>query len=531
MRTLKRTMAIATVSIFLLLGSRSFALDANVIQYVQLPKWCAMGDGSVCKTYELPNLKSKRQILILPAGYTIEDYEIFREDFDSLVTQLSDRGDDTFTTTHKQNFLYYAAWLPNGELGSTTANFKAHVSNHPVRDKFLALKQEDVVAAVAKLKNTDGISPWGVIVLFNTTEDGTTANAIPPIYVKGGFGIAKMTRADLDGPYVGIHELAHATLNFLDEYVEYGFENMNINSLDKLTPIALLDDTWGSLGDALQNLLGIYNFKISEVLAANGNDNIDVTRYPSRVATGNYRQNNYEYEGGMLFGRGTWHDRGNNLMNSNHVKRGADDGFDYAHSASQTEVVRNALENPSKAPRPNDRIRNAGPMGFFGITFGSNTQALIFDADKHHAFHPTKSYDIQISWLERTAKVCWKWGVPYPCVELKQRSVQKNVLADKRYLELDNSKLGGLASLLQNILCSTGIASIGTGSGGTVDLCGMSVQEMTSDLLPSTKFLMPYQEVNIPTGQKFTSYFWRFRTQNGSFTSGWTGWNEIRKAF
>jgi len=53
-----------------------------------------------------------------------------------------------------------------------------------------------------------------------------------------------MTRADLETPYVGIHELAHATLNFLDEYIEYGFEDMNIRSLDALTPLALLDDSW-----------------------------------------------------------------------------------------------------------------------------------------------------------------------------------------------------------------------------------------------------------------------------------------------
>jgi len=283
----------------------------------------------------------------------------------------------------------------------------------------------------------------------------------------------------------------------------------------------------GSLGDALLNLIGTYNIKLSEVLAANGNDNIDVTKYPSRVATPNYTQNNYEYEGGMFFGRGTWHDRGNNIMNSDHIKRGADDGFDYAHSGSQMEVVKNALDQTKTAARPNDRIRNAGPMGIFDLTFGSGAKVILFDADKHHVFHPTASYDVQVTWTDRSWAVCWKWGVPYPCVELKQKTVQKNVRPNKRYIDLETSKLGWLAGLLQNVMCSTGIASM---VSGDANLCEMSVDEMTSNLLPSIKFLMPYQEVNVPADQMITSYYWRFRTHNASFTSGWTGWSEFHRA-
>jgi len=115
----------------------------------------------------------------------------FRRDFDKLVDLLSLGGGNTFTTMYRQKILYYAAWLPAGELGTPLPTSAPAYQSIRFRDKFLSLKQDQVISMVKNLKKRDGISPWGVIVLFNTTEGGTTANAIPPIYIDEGFGIAR----------------------------------------------------------------------------------------------------------------------------------------------------------------------------------------------------------------------------------------------------------------------------------------------------------------------------------------------------
>lgn len=318
--------------------------------------------------------------------------------------------------------------------------------------------------------------------------------------------------------------------NFCIGYLKYGFDEFNINTFNILTPLALLNSSWGSWVNALENIFGIYNIKISEIVAANGNDNLDVTKYPSRVSTAGYTTNPYEYEGGMFFGRGTWHDSGKNIMNSNYLRRGPDDGFAYAHSGSQKEVVNEALVDTSKALRPNDRVRNAGPLRSWVFSWGPTVRALMFDSDKGHVFHPTKSYDVQVSWDERTWKVC-RWGfVPYPCYTSERRTVQKNITPEVRYLDLKTSKLYSLASFVQGVLCSVGVTQLGSGYGA-VDLCGLSVEEMSNSLLPAIKFVMPYQEVSIPTDQWMTTYQWRFRTNNATFTSGWTGWASFLRVF
>ena len=495
-------------------------------------RWCVSGDGATCTLSASWDFGDFRQILVLPAGYRAEDEGLFREDFDTLVERMSNEGRETFTSVHRDLFLYVGAWIPGASLASGEANFGARIAKHPLRGKALSIASAEVFGAVEDLQAENAaVEPFGVVILFNTNEEDITENAISPGYTEKGYGIANVTRASLGDAYVGIHELAHAALNFQDEYVENGFAEMNIRSLDVLTPFVLFDGSWGSWVDAVQNLTGVFSVAVSEVLAAGGNDNIDVTKYPSRVATSGVAGNAYEYEGGMFFGRGTWHDRGDNIMNSDVVMRSADDGFAFAHSASQRGVVQQAMEKPAVAARPNDRIRNAGPLKPWGVSWGSSVRALMFDADKHHAFHPTVAYDVQVSWDERTWDVCYQWGfIPYPCYEEERRTVQKKVAPGKRYLNLKTSKLKGLASLVQRTLCSVGITEIGSG-GASVDLCSMSVDEMMSTTLPAIRFPMPYQDVSIPTDQKMTKYKWRFRTTNGTFASGWTGWASFYKVF
>src|SRR5262249_59497319 len=113
--------------------------------------------------------------------------------------------------------------------------------------------------------------------------ESVTANWAPPPLPVRSFGIAKMTRKDLDSPYIATHELAHASLNFLDEYVESGMEELNIHSVDPFTPLAQFDGSWSGAISAIQTLIGYYDIKISDILAANGNVNIATTSTPCTV--------------------------------------------------------------------------------------------------------------------------------------------------------------------------------------------------------------------------------------------------------
>lgn len=484
--------------------------------------WCIRGDGLACSDAELSDPVRYRQIAVLPTGYSAEAYETFRADFDRLVRVMSDGGGQTYTATYPRKILYQAFWMPGGPIDSDTAVFHAKIAKHPTRGKALALKQNEVTDKISGLKaSAPKLKPWGVLVLYNTMEEGITANASPPVYLDTGYGIARITKADLEDGYTGIHELAHAALNFLDEYVENGFGGMSISSFDMLTPFIFLDGTFAGLTRAAANAAGLYNYLASEIVAANGNDNIDVTPYVSRVGTPGYPVNNYEDEGGMFFGKGTWHDSGENIMESRYY---------YTHSFSQQEVIRQVFTNPGVAPRPNDRIRNAGPLKNWLPMFGGNITALIFDADKYHQFHPTTSYEVQVGWNERVWKVCkWKW-VSYPCMSEKFRTVAKTLTPQEKTVSLGSSSLYKFAALIQKVVCSTNFSAVRLGSY-TVDPCTMTLAELTTSFLPSLKIRIPYQEVPIPTSQGFTTYYWRFRTSNGTYQSGFTGWMAFYKAF
>lgn len=491
--------------------------------------WCSKGDGTACSSSELSNPDSFRQIVVMPAGFDDGDRDRFQADFNALIQRNKNSGGSPFTITHGQDILYIGKWIAGGELSSSDTNFGAAILEHPVRGTALSLKRDDVIDAIERFQAADhNLSPLGVVVIFNSDDDDVTANAIPPTFTEKEYGIAKITRGHLRTSYAGMHEIAHATLNFLDEYIEGGFEDMNIRSLDALTPLAQLDGSWGGWVRSIENALGMYNFSISEVLAANGSDNIDLRKNTSLVTTSGYSPNPYEYEGGMFFGRGTYHDRGSNIMNSDRVKRGSDDGFAYAHSSSQRGVIDQAFGDIDSAARPNDRIRNAGPLKNWNLSFGSTTKVMLFDADKNHRFHPTDHYDVQVSWDERVWRTCSKWGIPYPCYRTERKTAERITYPSDRHIDLKTSALNGLANLVQNVSCSIGIDEIGP-EGERIDICSMSVAEMSDAFLPALKFPLPYQEVSVPASQRLTTYRWRFRTNNGTWTSGWTGWAEFKR--
>lgn len=490
---------------------RSAAAD----EYPAAASWCLKGDFTECSSTDLSDPNHKRQVIVFPAGYTANDYQLFRENFEDLLTQNSDTRQTPFSEVHKDKILYRGFWLPDGGMDSGDTTFDAAVIDHPIRGLGLTLEQSQVINKVTQLKARDSkLKPLAVIVIFNTVEGDITANASPPNFIDQEFGIAKITRGNLSGSYTGMHELAHAMLGFLDEYVESGFENTDITTYDIWTPFVTADASWVGV----ESWFGVYSLRISDILADNGNDNISTSKIPSRVLPS--EKNEYEHQGGMFFGKGTWHDSGNNLMDSSRS---------FAHSYSQSEVIKQAFIEPSKAGRPNDRIRNAGPAAWFP-KFGGNVKAMIFDADKNHRFHPTTSYDIQLIWTERfwsdhrENDRCTNYLVGYLC--LKDRKFEKTVVPIKRYVELDGSKLFGVAKLMQDVICGLGVSSL-----GTIDVCSMSVEDASISFLPTLKFIVPYQDVGIPADQRLTSYKWRFRTKNGTYTSGWTGWADFTRVF
>ena len=97
----------------------------------------------------------------------------------------------------------------------------------------------------------------------------------------------------------------------------------------------------------------------------------------------------------------------------------------------------------------------------------------------------------------------------------------------EQVLELKTSKLYGLASTMQDVVCHLGLGDL----GGEIDLCTLTVEQMADAFLPTLKFYMPYQPVDVPTPQAFTTYYWRFRTDNGAYQSGWTGWSSFYRPF
>lgn len=516
--------AIAVVAAVLFQGSASASVPIW---------WCMTGDGRICLESELADPVRFRQIVVFPSGFRTGEESAFRDSYEQLLESVTRLPADVYSSSYRSQLLYIGVWLPGAALGKPGALFSGAILKHPTRGKALALRLQAVQGKVEELRKDSipQLRPWSVLILFNTLESEITANAAPPSFLGTEYGIAKVTRLDIRAHYAPMHELAHSGLNYLDEYVEPGFEKMNINSLDYLTPLGIAGQDWGSLGTVLGSFLGGYDYRLSEVLAANGNDNIDTSRYPSRVATAGYAPNEYEKEGGMLFGIGTHHDQGRNVMGDGSRVMPSDDGFGFGHSASQREIIEQAFVNAGEARRPNDRLRNSGPLKAWSAVFGSNTQLLFFDADKNHHFHSTRFYEVQVGWYERNWKVCWKWKfLPYPCSTEKWLTVQKSVRPTRRTILLKSSFLYGLAGVIQNLACDLGIKQI-RGGGSSFDLCSLTLDQMTGAFVPSMEFAVPYQNVEVPASQWFTKYHWRFRTDNGSFKSGYTGWSSFFRVF
>ena len=505
------------------------AIDLSWWIYLIQPTWkCRRWDLTACTNSDLAN-PAYRQLLIMPSGYTESDRAAFWTDFDTLITRMSNAG-TVWTTTKRDRILYVGYFTGGGALGTPTAAFGGAVLAHPIRDFALTLSLEAVQAKVAEVKATtiSNLKPMAVQVILNNFQDNITANAAPPSFLGGSYGIAKMNRHDLGSGYIGTHELAHAGLNFVDEYVEGGFENLNVRSIDAATPLVLFDGSWSGFITAINDLFGIYDYNLSEILANNGNHNVATLSVPSTVYSPISAPQQYPYEGGMFFGRGTFHAAGKNLMNSDSHNPGPQNGFAYAHSGAQIGLINTAFGD---APyRANDRLRTAGPTDGWWGELGGTTTVMMFDGDKRNHFHKTLSYQVQVGWWERVWFTSW-WGpFPYPDYRDEWRTAQKTVYPRERRIQLQATSLYGLANLTQSVLCGVGVTEVPKPDGGVFKLCEQPLSSIASAFLPTFVFRTPYEETTVPASQWWTTYWWRFAAQNGHTTSGWTGWSSFYRS-
>ncbi|MDB4970693.1 MAG: hypothetical protein JWN44_6382 [Myxococcales bacterium] len=494
---------------------------------------CRHASGAGCSSAELANPWFK-QVFITSSGFVEAERDDFWTEFDRIIGFMTGNGaGNSWSAQQRERLLFVGYFVPGGALGAADAAFGGKVAAHPIRGFATSLSQTAVYDKIAQIRAAEisNLRPFTAGVLFNSFQTPVTANAAPPSFVQRAFGVAKFTRQDLNerGTYITTHELAHAGLNFLDEYVEKGFADLNIRQLDAITPLALFDWSWGGFVHAISDLLGVYDYNVSEILAANGNDNVTLTRWPATVYTPGYGVEDYVYEGGMFFGRGTWHTAGDNLMNSNYVVRGPGDGQALSHSGSQQRVINTAFGGG--AGRPNDRLRNAGPKSGWPAVFGSSTHVMLYDGDKNHHFQPTQSYTVQVGWYERNWHTCWAVFVPYPCYDDIWRTAQTNVAPTARALDLKMSSLYGLANLTQGAMCAAGISEVPKPDGsGSFRLCDQDLNSVADNFLPTVKFSVPYQDVEVPASQWLTTYWWRFSTYNGVVNSGWTGWSSFYRS-
>jgi len=195
-------------------------------------------------------------VIILPSGFAEADRATFWSEFDKtvgLITGPATAG-SSWSVQRAGQIIFIGYFVAGGPLGAG-ATFGGMVATHPVRGYALSLSQSAVYSQIDSIRywTLPQLRPMSAGVIFNTLQTPVTANASPPSLVNKPFGIAKFTRQDLieRGAYVPAHELAHAGLNYLDEYVEQGFAELSIKQIDVATPLSLFDWTWGGFVNAI----------------------------------------------------------------------------------------------------------------------------------------------------------------------------------------------------------------------------------------------------------------------------------------
>ena len=455
---------------------------------------------------ELADPNRFRQIYVAPAGYQTAELDRFMSDVDRTITKMGNvdaKPHVTFSSKYKDRIVYIVHWLPGAALDATgRSTFGAKLFNHPTRGgKGVAMNQELLFRELDSFKaaKLSTFAPLSALIIYNTDED-VTANASTPTFLipdqrshtVRNYGVARITRFDIDSK-VPMHEVAHASFNWLDEYFESSLAQFNITILDPLSPLVQLDSSWSGGLSTLSRLIGTYDLRISEILADNGADNI-ATRNPANTVGFPYQ--NYGFQGGMFFGLGVYRESNHSVMQD----------YSAVHPSSHQQVLKQAFEGAA-AGRANDRLRNCGPLTDWAL--GSTVQLMLHDADKHHRWHPTQKYEVQVGWYEKEWKTC---PVPnstftYPCYVDTWKSFTKQVNPGVRLVDLGKIVGNPTVSLVLGML---GVDTITTA-------------------LPTLKWVVPYQEVDVTAPNMFQSYWWRFRANNGTKWSEWTGYSTFRR--
>ncbi len=455
-------------------------------------------------------------ILVLPTGFSSDQYDEFRFAFDQLVATFSSVPSEAlYSNRFKNQIIFSAYWQP-------TADYQAKVLSDGSSRRFLSLKPDAVKNSVQKFFEDPGFQkhPSSVVVLFNDNTELVTANTVNGRDLSAYYGITKLNLKHIESAYVTTHEIAHSLLNWADEYVEHGFEDLSINSTEVFTPFLKLGDEWDTELRNHSDLLGAYDIRLSEILADNGADNLSTTQHPGRVGQLEHRVSvDMTTEGGLYFSKGVYRSPQNNLM-------AAAPGFAFAHSESQEQTLQAAFNFlPSRA---NDRIRVAGPVSDTERPVGHFAKLLLFDADKYNRFHPTQSYTIEMGWYERQYKTCWNGPIPYPCYDDVWTTKQKVVSPSARTvsLNLGIAADGGPGLFLLSALCEGGIQN-------EIDPCEIFLNSSkyngNSQGL-TVHFKVPYQEVSVELPNMMTQYWWKFRTDNGTYSSNYTAWASVYRA-
>jgi hypothetical protein len=497
----------------------------------------AEGEVVPARGNDLRSSGSMRHVLVVPTGYTADDYQKFIDGFNKMVSDMGNLPEQVFTSKYRDRIVYIAHWLPGGTIDSGDANFSPTLYEHPVRGgRGISMNNRELIEAVDNFKaeHLSTSDPIGVMVVFNIDDDDVTANAVCPTFLGKPYGIARITHEDIIddfgfatltwGHYVPMHELGHGAINWLDEYIEDMLDGWDINTTDPLTGLLLPDGTWQGWNDAWETAISNYTIRTSEVLADNGSDNISLRRTTSRVDSPDFDALVYESSGGMFFPIGTRHDEGNNVMNDSLLPDGETpkaDGnrFAWDHSPQQDRLLDFVFGVTSEAPRPNDRIRCAGPMHNWLPQWGDQVRLLIFDADKNHRWHKTTKYEVEIGWWE------WDWGRG----DWAWRTMTRNVTPSARDVDLSQAIAGDGLGVLRDVLVANGVSDIPTGENASFNLAALSVEELVTTSLPAVKWPTPYQDVRVTLPIPAYQYYWRFRTYNGHHWSGFTGWSGFFK--
>lgn len=469
----------------------------------QAPAWkCLTADGTTCAAGDLVN-PDFRQILVLSGAYGDASAGRFWEDLEILVHRLSSAAAGNAWSVQKRDRLLYVGLFVAGGALNADETLGVRILEDPAGEPTLAVDTDLLHQLVDRQRaQMPWLQPLAAAVLVQS-DAGPTPNASPPSFLGRPYGIALFTsadiRTDLLGTYVGTHELAHAALNFLDEYVEAGLERESPEDLQPLVPELILG------GVHSPGVRQRWDMRFAEILAGNGPANLAPRRDVSTVPTPGVQQQRFEYEGGLFFGRGTFHDAGANLMNADAGRRTPRDGFAFDHSPSQQQFI-DALFGDS-APPPNDRLRQAGPVSGFDLS-GPTVELLLYDGDKRNTFHGTQQYVVQVGWWESGPRTPTQWRVEEYVVTPTEWTAELPLTGARRE-----------EHELLRTMCRAGMTELSTRLSGR-DVC----DRQDSAFLPTLGFYLPYESVTVGVPNQFTTYWWRFRTWNGTTASGWTGW-------